>query len=47
MISTFADDAIQNVKAVKNALDVLDVKSKIQQAKIKFSKTLSSDDSIK
>jgi hypothetical protein len=37
----FADDAIQNVTAVKNALDVLDVKSKIQQAKIKFSKTIS------
>jgi len=37
----FADDAIQNVKAVKNALDVLDVKSKIQQARIKFSKTIS------
>ena len=36
----FADDAIQNVEAVKNALDVLDVKSKIQQAKIKFSKTI-------
>jgi hypothetical protein len=39
----FADDAIQNVEAVKNALDVLDVKSKIQQAKIKFSKTISSE----
>jgi len=37
----FADDAIQNVKAVKDALDVLDVKSKIQQAKIQFSKTIS------
>jgi hypothetical protein len=37
----FADDAIQNVNAVKDALDVLDVKSKIQQAKIKFSKTIS------
>jgi hypothetical protein len=37
----FADDAIQNVTAVKNALDVLDVKSKIQQARIKFSKTIS------
>jgi hypothetical protein len=36
----FSDDAIQNVTAVKNALDVLDVKSKIQQAKIKFSKTI-------
>jgi len=39
----FADDAIQNVKAVQDALDVLDVKSKIQQAKIKFSKTMSDD----
>ena len=37
----FSDDAIQNVEAVKNALDVLDVKSKIQQAKIKFSRTMS------
>ena len=37
----FSDDAIQNVEAVKNALDVLDVKSKIQQARIKFSKTIS------
>ena len=39
----FADDAIQNVKAVENALKVLDVKSKIQQAKIKFSKSMSDD----
>jgi hypothetical protein len=39
----FSDDAIQNVKAVKDALDVLDVKSKIQQARAKFSKTLSED----
>jgi hypothetical protein len=39
----FADDAIQNVTAVKNALEVLDVKSKIQQARIKFSKTISSE----
>ena len=37
----FSDDAIQNVTAVKNALDVLDVKSKIQQARLKFSKTIS------
>lgn len=37
----FSDDAIQNVKAVKDALDVLDVKSKIQQARLKFSKTIS------
>jgi hypothetical protein len=39
----FADDAPQNVKAVQDALDVLDVKSKIQQAKLKFSKTMSDD----
>jgi hypothetical protein len=37
----FADDHLPNVTAVKDALDVLDVKSKIQQAKIKFSKTIS------
>jgi hypothetical protein len=37
----FADDATQNVKAVQDALDVLDVKSKIQQARIKFSKSMS------
>ena len=36
----FADDAPQNVKAVKDALSVLDVKSKTQQAKIAFSKSL-------
>ena len=34
----FADDALQNVQAVKNMLDQFDVKSKIQQAKVKFSK---------
>jgi hypothetical protein len=39
----FSDDAIQNVTAVENALKVLDVKSKIQQAKLKFSKTMSDD----
>jgi len=33
----FTDDAIGNVKAVKKALSVLDVKSKVQQAKIKNS----------
>jgi len=36
----FADDALQNVQAVKNMLDQFDVKSKIQQAKIKFSKDM-------
>jgi hypothetical protein len=39
----FADDAIQNITAVKDALDVLDVKAKIQQAKIKFSKSMSDE----
>ena len=34
----FADDALQNVQAVKNMLDQLDVKSKVQQARVKFSK---------
>jgi hypothetical protein len=35
----FADDAIQNVKAVKDMLDQFDVKSKVQQAKLSlFSK---------
>ena len=29
----FADDALQNVKAVKNMLDQFDVKSKVQQAR--------------
>ena len=37
----FADDQLPNVKVVKDALDVLDVKSKIQQARLKFSKTIS------
>jgi len=36
----FADDALQNVQAVKNMLDQFDIKSKIQQAKIQFSKNL-------
>ena len=39
----FADDAYQNVKAVKDAMSVLDVKSKVQQAKIKFSKSVNED----
>ena len=34
----FADDALQNVQAVKNMLSQFDVKSKVQQAKVKFSK---------
>ena len=36
----FADDAFQNVKAVQDAMSVLDVKSRVQQAKLKFSKGL-------
>jgi hypothetical protein len=39
----FTDDAYQNVKAVKDAMSVLDVKSKVQQAKIKFSKSVNED----
>ncbi len=39
----FADDAVANVSAVKKAMSVLDVKSKIQQARPKFSKSLSED----
>ena len=33
----FADDALQNVQAVKNILDQFDVKSKVQQARVNFS----------
>ena len=36
----FADDALQNVQAVKNMLDQFDVKSKVQQAKVEFSKSM-------
>jgi len=39
----FADDALQNVQAVKNMLDQFDVKSKVQQAKVKFSETMNTD----
>ena len=39
----FADDALQNVQAVKNMLDQFDVKSKVQQAKVKFSKSMDND----
>ena len=38
----FADDHIGNVKAVQEVLNVLDVKSKVHQAKIKESKKLDS-----
>ena len=37
----FADDALQNVQAVDNMLEQFDVKRKVQQAKVKFSKTRS------
>jgi len=36
----FADDALQNVQAVKNMLNQFDVKSKVQQAKAQFSESL-------
>ncbi len=39
----FADDAIKNVKAVKDVFDTFDIKGKVQQAKIKFSKSLDKD----
>ena len=39
----FADDALQNVQAVKNMLDQFDVKSKVQQARIQFSRDLDTD----
>jgi hypothetical protein len=39
----FADDAYKNVKAVQEALNLFDVKSDVQQAKIKFSKGLKTE----
>ena len=39
----FVDDAITNVKAVKEVLDQLDIKSKVVQAKIKNSEKISVD----
>lgn len=39
----FADDHFKNVKAVQDALNLFDVKSDVQQAKIKFSKSLNKD----
>ena len=33
----FADDALANVEAVKQALEPLDIKSKVQQAKVRYS----------
>ena len=42
----FADDAIKNVKAVKEILDQVDVKSKVQQAKFSKAKRLSDEFNI-
>jgi len=39
----FADDALQNVQAVKNMLDQFDVKSKVQQARVNFSEGLNKE----
>ena len=39
----FADDAIKNVQAVKDVLSKIDVKSEVQLAKVKFSKSLDAD----
>jgi hypothetical protein len=40
----FSDDAVQNVKAVKDVLSALDVKSDVQLAKVKYSKTKLAED---
>ena len=39
----FADDALQNVQAVDNMMNQFDIKSKVQQAKIQFSKGASKE----
>jgi len=39
----FADDALQNVQAVDNILEQFDVKRKVQQARLKFSKGVSEE----
>ena len=39
----FADDALKNVKAVKDIFQVLDVKGRVQQARVKFSEKLDKD----
>ena len=39
----FADDAYKNVKAVQEVLEVADVKSKVHQAKVQFSKNLNKE----
>jgi len=36
----FVDDALPNVKAVKQVLDQLDIKSKVQQVRIQFSRSV-------
>jgi len=36
----FADDALQNVQAVDNMLNQFDVKRKVQQARVKFSRSM-------
>ena len=39
----FADDALQNVQAVDNILEQFDVKRKVQQARLQFSKDLNKE----
>ena len=39
----FADDAYKNVKAVRDVLEQVDVKSKVHQAKVQFSKNLNKE----
>jgi hypothetical protein len=39
----FADDAYQNVKAVRDAMQVIDVKSKVQQAKMSLESDINED----
>ena len=39
----FADDALKNVKAVKDIFNVLDVKSQVQQSRVKFSEKMSTE----
>ena len=39
----FADDAFKNVEAVRNVFDVLDIKSEVQQARVKFSEKIDKD----
>ena len=39
----FANNAMANTSAVKKVMSVLDIKSKVQQARPKFSKSLNED----